>query len=177
MVRGRSDYRALKTTENENCYIWNISQVELNGCCTRGKTDCESPGDVTAVAKLTLPILPPQGILQLGKNPHSTSPKDWKAFLFVLKHDQELKKSSLDYYKDGNKRWQKQDRKGSIVLWPYFQVSLAHECSYQYPIKITDPNNKDFYVAAGSFEVMNKWCNSLQRQSYLVKSSTGEWEL
>jgi hypothetical protein len=125
------------------------------------------------VSHPTHPLTHPQGILQLGKNPRNTSSRDWKSFLFVLKHDAELKRSTLDYYKDGNKRWQKQEKKGSIVLWPYFQVSLAHECSYQFPIKITDPNKKEFYLAASSFEVMNKWCNSLQRQSYLVPSTKG----
>lgn len=114
-----------------------------------------------------------QGILQLGKDPHSTSPKDWKSFLFVLKHDRDLKKSVLDYYKDVNKRWQKQQRRGSIELWPFFQVSLAHNCSYQFPLKITDPNNKEHILSASSFELMNKWCNCLQMQSYLVRSSQG----
>lgn len=74
-----------------------------------------------------------------------------------------------------NKRWQKQEKRGSIELWPFFQVSLAHNCSYQYPLKVTDPNSKEHFMAAGSFELMNKWCNSLQRQSYLVRSNKGGW--
>ena len=109
------------------------------------------------------------------KDPSSKSSKDWKTYFFVLKRDKELKKSVLDYYKDANK-CKKQERKGFIELWPYFQVSLAHNSSYQYPLTITDANNKEYTISATSFEVMNKWCNSLQMQSYLVPSTTkGRW--
>lgn len=115
-----------------------------------------------------------QGILQLSKDPYSTSSKDWKPFLFVLKQDQELKKPVLEYYKDVNKRWQKQEKKGSIELWPNFEVSLAHNCSYQFPLKVTVANNREHFMAASNFEMMNKWCTSLQMQSYLVRSTKGK---
>ena len=93
----------------------------------------------------------------------------------MLKHDQDSKKSFLEYYKDVSKRWQKQEKKGSIELWPSFQVSLAHNCPYQFPLKVTVAS-KEYYMAASSFEVMNSWCNSLQRQSFLVRSAKGEGE-
>lgn len=91
----------------------------------------------------------------------------------MLKHEQARKRSVLDFFKDVNKRWQKQEKKGSIELWPYFQVSLAHNCSFKFPLKVTDGNKKEYYLAASSFEVMNKWCTTLQMQSYLVHSSQG----
>lgn len=117
-----------------------------------------------------------EGTLQLAsRDPRSTSSKDWKSYLFVLKHEQARKRSVLDFFKDVNKRWQKQEKKGSIELWPYFQVSLAHNCSFKFPLKVTDGNKKEYYLAASSFEAMNKWCTTLQMQSYLVHSSQDDY--
>ena len=115
-----------------------------------------------------------QGVLQLGKDPSSTSPKDWKSYLFVLKRDPDSKKSALYYYKDLNKRWQKQASKGCIDLWRFVHLSLAHSCSYKFPLKIVDVNNKEYLLAASTFESMNSWCNHLQSQSYLVPSNKGK---
>ena len=135
--------------------------------------------------KFTLPPPNPfitivlQGVLQLGSNPSSTSSKAWKSYLFVLKHDREAQISTLDYYRDVKKRWQKQEKRGSINLWPYFDLSLAHNCSYKFPLKITTTlgdRKEEYYLAAGSFDSMNKWCNSLQMTCYLVPSNRGEWK-
>ena len=49
-----------------------------------------------------------QSILELGKNPLSSSGKDWKPRLCVLKRHGDTKRATLDYYKDTRKRWQKQ---------------------------------------------------------------------
>lgn len=46
-----------------------------------------------------------QGVLEVSK---SSSPKGWKPCLFVLKKHTDAQRSTLDYYKDTKKRWQKQ---------------------------------------------------------------------
>jgi len=46
-----------------------------------------------------------QGVLEVSK---SSSHKGWKPCLFVLKKHTDAQRSTLDYYKDTKKRWQKQ---------------------------------------------------------------------
>ena len=46
-----------------------------------------------------------QGVLETSK---SSSSKNWKTLLFVLKKQVDTERSTLDFYKDTKKRWQKQ---------------------------------------------------------------------
>ena len=105
-----------------------------------------------------------QGVLELGFNPESTSSRDWKPRLFVLKRDPKTKRSTLDFYKDTKKRWQKQVAKGLISLWPSFQLSLAHVCPYKFPIKLVTSDGQTFYMAAPNAHTMNTWYTYLQTQ-------------
>lgn len=114
-----------------------------------------------------------QGVLHLGRKATSNSAKDWKKYLFVLKHRQDTKRTFLDYYKDSNKRWQKQEKKGTIELLSYCHLSLAHNCSYLFPLKISTGKDGDLFLAASDFESMNKWYNCLQMHCYLVPSTLG----
>ena len=110
-------------------------------------------------------ILPSiQGVLELGFNPESTSSRDWKSRLFVLKHDPKTKRSTLDFYKDTKKRWQKQVAKGLISLWPTFRLSLAHMSSYKFPIKLVTSDGQTFCLATPDFQTMNVWYNQIQSQ-------------
>ena len=114
-----------------------------------------------------------QGVLHLGSKATSNSSKDWKKYLFVLKHHQDTKRSFLDYYHDSRKRWQKQEKKGSIELVSYCHVSLAHSCSYMFPLKISTVYNGELFLAASSCGAMNRWYNCLQMNFYLTPSSQG----
>ena len=105
-----------------------------------------------------------QGVLELGFNPESTSSRDWKSRLFVLKQDPQTKRSTLDFYKDTKKRWQKQIAKGLISLWPTFRLSLAHVSSYKFPIKLVTSDGQTFYLAAPDSQTMNVWYNQIQSQ-------------
>jgi len=109
----------------------------------------------------------------MGKKPSSSSTKDWKKYLFVLKHKKDSKRLFLDYYKDPNKRWQKQEKKGSLEVLSYCHFSLAHNCSYLFPLKITSGSDGDYFLAASTFDSMNQWYNCLQKSCYLVPSTTG----
>lgn len=55
-----------------------------------------------------------QGVLEVSK---SSSPKGWKPCLFVLKKHTDAQRSTLDYYKDTKKRWQKQVSGGRRGGW------------------------------------------------------------
>lgn len=105
-----------------------------------------------------------QGVLELGFNPESTTSRDWKSRLFVLKHDPKTKRATLDFYKDTKKRWQKQVAKGLISLWPTFRLSLAHMSSYKFPIKLVTSDRQIFCLAAPDFQMMNVWYNKIQSQ-------------
>ena len=105
-----------------------------------------------------------QGVLELGFNPESTTSRDWKPRLFVLKHDPKTKRSSLDFYKDTKKRWQKQVAKGIISLWPSFHLSLAHGSSYKFPLKLVTSDRQTYCLAAQDFQTMNTWFTHIQRQ-------------
>ena len=108
-----------------------------------------------------------QGILELGYNVNSKSSKNWKPYLFVLKHDPSKKRSILDYYKNTSKRWQKQSAKGSIPLPESFELSLAHQCSYKYTLRLT-ASEKTYYLACNSSQGMNKWFYWIQTQQIMV---------
>ena len=110
--------------------------------------------------------------MHLGRKATSTSSKDWKGYLFVQKYCQDTKSSFLDYYRDSKKRWQKQQKSGSIEL-NFYCVSLAHNCSYQFPLKIITKKEGELYLAASTFGAMNKWYNCLQMNCYLVPSAQG----
>lgn len=105
-----------------------------------------------------------QGVLELGFNPESTTSRDWKARLFVLKHDPKTNRSTLDFYKDTKKRWQKQVAKGLVSLWPTFRLSLAHMSSYKFPMKLVTSDGQTFCLAAPDFQTMNVWYNQIQSQ-------------
>lgn len=113
-----------------------------------------------------------EGVIEISSNPASTSPKDWKPRLVVLKRQAGSKRASLDYYKDVRRRWQKQTAKGIISLWPWFQVSIAHNCSYKYPLKVTTSDHV-LYMAAPSLAVMNKWIYYIQTQRLLDPPKIG----
>lgn len=103
-------------------------------------------------------------MLELGFNPESTTSRDWKPRLFVLKHDPKTKRSTLDFYKDTKKRWQKQVAIGLISLWPSFRLSLAHSSSYKYPIKLVTSDGQTFCLAAPDCQTMNTWFTYIQAQ-------------
>ena len=113
---------------------------------------------------LSVSPFPSQGVLELGFNPESSSSRDWRARLFVLKHDPRTNRATLDFYKDTKKRWQKQVAKGLISLWPSFRLSLAHVSSYKFPIKLVTSDGQTFYLAAPDFQTMNFWYSRIQTQ-------------
>ena len=105
-----------------------------------------------------------QGVLELGFNPESTTSRDWKSRLFVLKYDPQTKRSTLDFYKDTKKRWQKQVAKGFVSLSPSFRLSLAHMSSYKFPMKLVASDGQTFCLAAPDVQTMNVWYNHIQSQ-------------
>ena len=107
--------------------------------------------------------------MELGYNVNSKSSKHWKPYLFVLKYDSSKERSVLDYYKNTNKRWQKQTAKGSIPLPELFELSLAHECSYKYSLQLGTPQGVH-YLACNSPQSMNKWFYHIQTQQSMVLS-------
>lgn len=114
-----------------------------------------------------------QGVLELGKNPTSTSRKDWKPRLFVLKWYATTDRSTLDYYKDTKKRWQKQDAVGVASLWPAFSVSLAHSCAYKFTIQLQTAESV-LYLACDTEDSMIQWLNQIQMQRKLDPPKPGE---
>lgn len=75
-------------------------------------------------------------------------------------------RATLDFYKNTSKRWQKQTIKGVISLFPYFEISIAHQCSYKYTFKISTPEGT-VYLAASNSTAMNKWIYFIQTQKIL----------
>lgn len=120
--------------------------------------------DFLTVSCVSLSFVYVQGVLELGSNPESTTSRDWKSRLFVLKHDPKTKRSTLGIYKDTKKRWQKQVAKGLISLWPTFRLSLAHMSSYKFPMKLATSDGKTICLAAPDFQTMNVWYNHIQSQ-------------
>jgi len=102
--------------------------------------------------------------LEKGKNRLSSSSKDWRPMLFVLKRTSGV--PMLYYYRDTKKRWQKQSPKGVVVLSPWFQVSIAHECSYKFGFILKHPEGT-LYLAANDDETMNRWLVNIQAQMTL----------
>lgn len=84
--------------------------------------------------------------------------------LFVLKRSQGV--PMLYYYRDVKKRWQKQTPKGVVVLSPWLQVSIAHECSYKFSFTIKHPEGT-VYLAAKDNDTMNNWIVNIQAQMTL----------
>lgn len=113
--------------------------------------------------KFVMSISHTQGILEISIKPDSRSAKDWKPRLFVLKHYSASGRSSLDYYKNTSKRWQKQSIKGVISLWPNFEISIAHLCSYKFTLKLATAEHT-VYLAASNATGMNKWYYFIQTQ-------------
>ena len=111
-----------------------------------------------------------QGALELGKKPTSTARKDWKPRLFVLKWYPTTDRSTLDYYKDTKKRWQKQEAVGVVSLWPTFEVSLAHSCPYKFTIQLQTVENL-LYLACDTEDDMMQWLNHIQMQRKLSPKS------
>ena len=107
-----------------------------------------------------------QGILEIGHNPDSKSSKDWKPRLFVLKRHPTSGRSSLDFYKSTSKRWQRQSIMGVLSLWPEFEISLAHQCSYKFTLRLTTAENV-IYLASSNQSSMNKWLYHIQTQRIL----------
>ena len=117
-----------------------------------------------------------QGVLEIGKNPNSKSSRDWKPRLFVLKHYLTSGRSTLEYYKNTRKRWQKQPTKGILSLWPRFEISLAHLCSYKYTLALTTTEAGTIYLAANSAPGMNKWFYYIQTQ-HIMEPAPGGYSL
>ncbi len=80
----------------------------------------------------------------------------------------------LDYYKDKKKRWQKQDTVGVIPLFPSFKLSLAHECSFKFPLKLV-ASGQTHYLSAADFRSMNAWFHHIQLARVLDKPKKGEY--
>lgn len=59
------------------------------------------------------------------------------------------------------------------MLWPWFQVSLAHNCSHKYPLKLTNPD-VTIYISASSFSLMNRWFYHLQTQRIMDPQRKGK---
>ena len=55
---------------------------------------------------------------------------------------------------------------GVLSLWPYFEVSLAHQCSYKYTLKLATTESV-VYLASNSQGSMNKWLYHIQTQRVL----------
>ena len=105
-----------------NCLIRTIATIfrDLSYVCIRVASRVASLYQLQPVSLASCL----QGVIEIGTTPTSTSPKDWKPRLVVLKRQPGSKRASLDYYKDIRKRWQKQTPKGVISLWPWFQVRV-----------------------------------------------------
>ncbi len=84
----------------------------------------------------------------------------------------ETNHSTLSYYKDTRKKRQKQAPKGIVSLWPWFQLSLAHNCSHKFPLRLTN-SEVTVYLSAASFIMMNRWFFHLQTQRILEPQKKG----